>query len=133
MNIIHKRHILWIWILFLTPFSQIGIICQKYWPIYLNIFEYKKNQIPGVCYLPVWRLWKIYHNLFVTFHSEFWVEQIVFFLNKYKYKKIFRIQVRVLLRHQLLCPWSLGKLQIPTFDASFSKINYNSYKINQLC
>ena len=35
---------------------------------------------------------------------------------------------RVLLCHQLLGPWSLGRLQIPTLDVSYSTISYKRYK-----
>ena len=35
----------------------------------------------------------------------------------------------VLLRNQLLGPWSLERRPIPTLDESYSKISYTSYKL----
>ena len=72
-----KKHIIqvWIWILFLTPWvtnMNKNIISKKnheYIPIFEYIQAFEKNPIPGYCYLPVWRLWIIYQNLSVTFHT----------------------------------------------------------------
>ena len=80
MNIICKIHIIriQIWILFLTPWVtniNKNIICRKCLQIYLNIQIYskikkKKNQVPGCCYLLVWRSWIWYQNLlFLSFHT----------------------------------------------------------------
>ena len=62
MSIIHKRHILkiWIWIIFLTPCvtnMNKNIICKKIFKKYIQIFEYiqlfENTQIPGYCSLPI--------------------------------------------------------------------------------
>ena len=58
----HLGSQIWIRILFVRNIHEYIQIFK-----YIQIFE--NNQIPGFWYIPVWRLWIWYQNLFVAFHN----------------------------------------------------------------
>ena len=61
---------IWIRIIFVKNIHEYIRIIE-----YIRIFE--NNQIPGYCYLPVWRLLTRDQNLFETFHTANYVKYLM--------------------------------------------------------
>ena len=86
MNIIHKRHIFYIYkYIYYSRHIVSQILIRMFF--LENIHEYifkssnilkylKKKPTSGYCYLPIWRLWTRHQNLFVTFHTANQVEYV---------------------------------------------------------